>query len=68
MPLNQRSSAVQKKRDKGANDQVRAFRKAAREFGCDEDEGHFQAALRTIAKAKIRTPQKPKRRNEPQSR
>lgn len=32
--------------------QVEAFRKAARELGCDEDEGRFQEALRQIAKAK----------------
>jgi hypothetical protein len=33
-------------------DQVKAFRKAARELGADPDEGRFQDALRTIAKAK----------------
>lgn len=34
------------------DDQAKAFRKAARELGCDSDEGQFQNALRTIAKAK----------------
>jgi hypothetical protein len=33
-------------------DKVKAFRKAARELGADPDEGRFQDALRTIAKAK----------------
>jgi hypothetical protein len=43
------------KRTKAAmkpEDQVKAFRKAARELGADPDEGRFQDALRTIAKAK----------------
>jgi hypothetical protein len=33
-----------------ADDQVKAFRKAARELGCDESEERFQDALRTLAK------------------
>jgi hypothetical protein len=37
---------------KTEDDQVRAFRKAARELGCDESEERFQDALRTIAKQK----------------
>jgi hypothetical protein len=37
---------------KNETDQVKAFRKAARELGCDENEERFQGALRTIAKAK----------------
>jgi hypothetical protein len=32
--------------------QVAAFRKAARELGCDENEERFKEALRTVAKAK----------------
>jgi hypothetical protein len=32
--------------------QVEAFRKAARELGCDESEERFQAALRAVTKAK----------------
>ena len=32
--------------------QVAAFRKAAREAGCDDNEERFQDALRTVAKAK----------------
>ncbi len=32
--------------------QVAAFRKAARELGCDDNEERFQDALRTVAKAK----------------
>jgi len=34
------------------DEQVKAFRKAARELGCDENEGRFKEALRTVAKAK----------------
>jgi len=37
---------------KRESDQIRAFRKAAREAGCEPDEKRFQDALRTIAKAK----------------
>jgi hypothetical protein len=33
-------------------EQAAAFRKAARELGCDDNEGRFQAALRTVAKHK----------------
>ena len=32
--------------------QATAFRKAARELGCDGDDRRFQEALRTVAKAK----------------
>jgi hypothetical protein len=32
--------------------QVAAFRKAARELGCDESEARFQETLRKIAKQK----------------
>lgn len=32
--------------------QIHAFRKAARELGCEPDEKRFQDALRTVAKAK----------------
>jgi hypothetical protein len=38
-----------KKRDLG---QSAAFRKAARELGCDDNEDRFRDALRTVAKAK----------------
>jgi hypothetical protein len=34
------------------DDQVRAFRKAARELGCEDNEERFKDALRTVAKAK----------------
>jgi len=37
---------------KQQSDQIRAFRKAARELGCDESEERFQEALRTVAKQK----------------
>jgi hypothetical protein len=32
--------------------QARAFRKAARDLGCDDNEERFKDALRTVAKAK----------------
>ena len=32
--------------------QIAAFRKAARELGCDKSEERFQEALRTIVKTK----------------
>ena len=41
--------------------QLAAFRKAAREAGCDGNEKRFQDALRTVAKAKP-SGDKPKRR------
>ncbi len=31
-------------------DQVRTFRKAARDIGCEDNEARFSAALRTVAK------------------
>jgi hypothetical protein len=37
--------------------QAAAFRKAARELGCDESEDRFKDALRTVAKTK--PPEKP---------
>jgi hypothetical protein len=52
---------IEQKKRKAA-DQVRAFRKAARELGCDESEERFQEALRTVAKQKPKEPkQKPDR-------
>ncbi len=33
-------------------EQIAAFRKAARDLGCDESEDRFKKALRTIAKQK----------------
>jgi hypothetical protein len=33
-------------------DQTKAFRKAARELGCEDNEDRFKEALRTVAKAK----------------
>ena len=41
--------------------QVETFRKAAHKLGCDQSEERFQAALRTIAKAKPKPqPKQPK--------
>ena len=42
------------------DNQVKAFRKAARELGCDDNEERFKDALRTVAKAKPH-PQEPKK-------
>jgi len=36
-------------------DQIKAFRKAARELGGDQSDGRFQAALKVIGKAKPKT-------------
>jgi hypothetical protein len=47
--------ATKPSKDKG---QVAAFRKAARELGCDENEERFQGAIRIIARKKPKTPQK----------
>jgi hypothetical protein len=33
-------------------DQIKQFRKAARELGCDENEGRFKEALRVVARQK----------------
>ena len=41
-----------------APDQIRAFRKAARELGCEDNEDRFKTALRTVGKAKPQ-PDKP---------
>jgi hypothetical protein len=34
------------------SEQLKAFRKAAREAGCEDNEERFKDALRTVAKAK----------------
>ena len=52
---------VQKPKKIKPDDQVKAFRKAARELGCDDNEDRFKAALRTVGKAKPQPPQQPKR-------
>jgi hypothetical protein len=46
------SSRRQTSQSKADADQARVFRKAARELGCDDNEGRFQQALRTLAKTK----------------
>ncbi len=40
------------KGEKQQSDQIRAFRKAARELGADESNERFKETLRTLAKAK----------------
>jgi hypothetical protein len=47
-------------KDGREKDQIRAFRKAARELGCEDNEDRFKAALRTVGKAK--PPETPKAR------
>jgi hypothetical protein len=44
-----------KKTDQREADQVRAFRKAARELGADASDEGFRDVLRTVAKAKPQT-------------
>lgn len=46
---------------KSQPDQARAFRKAARELGCEDNEERFRDALRTVAKHKPQ-PQSAKRK------
>jgi hypothetical protein len=45
---------------KKPDDQLRAFRKAARELGADAGDDQFKGVLRTLAKAKPQ-PQPPKK-------
>ena len=45
---------------RSAGDQVKAFRKAARELGADDSEDRFKDALRMVAKVKPQ-PQPPKK-------
>lgn len=40
------------KQEKSASGQYQKFQDAARELGCDEDEGAFEDKLRRIAKVK----------------
>lgn len=40
------------KKIKTPDDQAKAFRKVARELGCEDNEEQFKEALRTVAKAK----------------
>ncbi len=47
------------------DEQVKAFRKAARELGADNNEERFKEALRTVAKAKP-SPEKRKQRSADQ--
>ena len=51
------------KKNKLPEDQTRAFRKAARELGCDDNEERFQEALRTLAKTKPLPEKRLKRRS-----
>ena len=46
-----------------AADQVKAFRKAAREAGCEDNEERFKDTLRTLAKHKPKPP--PKKSQKP---
>jgi hypothetical protein len=51
-----------KSTDKADRDQLRAFRKAARELGCEDNEERFKEALRTVAKAKLKSAPPAKRK------
>jgi hypothetical protein len=51
---------VAKKQPTTQKSQLAAFRKAARELGCDDNEERFKDALRTVSKAK---PQPQPKRN-----
>jgi hypothetical protein len=55
-------------KSKSENEQVKAFRKAARELGCDESEERFQEALRAVAKQKPKGKASEKRKPTGESR
>jgi hypothetical protein len=44
------------------DDQAKAFRKAARELGCDDNEERFREALRTVAQPKSTASKEAKKR------
>lgn len=44
------------KKPRKPEDQVKAFRKAARELECEDNEDRFKEALRTVAKKKVTAP------------
>jgi hypothetical protein len=48
----QRTNSTMSKLSARDKDQAAAFRKAARDLGCDDNEERFKDALRTVAKAK----------------
>jgi hypothetical protein len=56
-----RNEHMAKNPKENKDDQIRAFRKAAREAGCEDNEEQFKEALRKIAKAK---PAKESRRSK----
>jgi hypothetical protein len=56
------------KTGKKPNKQFAAFRRAAREAGCEPDEKRFQNVLRTIAKAKPSEKGEKRRGSPPQKR
>jgi hypothetical protein len=62
MAMAAKKSQVQKLADD--HRQTAAFRKAARELGCDDNEERFKQALRTVAKAKP----SPEKRKAPRAR
>ncbi len=44
--------------------QIEKFRDKARELECDDDEGHFAAALKRVASAPVSSAKKPKVRDK----
>jgi hypothetical protein len=52
----------QVKKAESERDQAAAFRKAARELGCDDSEEQFQGALRKIARHKPKDEKPPERK------
>jgi hypothetical protein len=54
MPTKTKAKSKQK-----PEDQVKAFRKAARDLGCDNNEERFREAVQTVAKHKPKA-EKPK--------
>jgi hypothetical protein len=56
--LTRRSVKTKTKTKDDPKSQVAAFRKAARELGCDESEERFQETLRALGRAKPQSPHK----------
>jgi hypothetical protein len=54
-----------KKNQGKPEDQMKAFRKAARELGADKSEERFQSALRAVAKARPHSQEPRERKKKP---
>lgn len=48
-------------KQKKPEDQIKRFRKAARELGCEDNEERFKEALRSVAASKPKPSKKPEK-------